>query len=617
MGTLNSQRPTWVLLTLMLFSLISLPGVAAANLQSSESGWQATGVYLPEGQHTMPCFQGNQPNTVLLTGENPTGTYSLNYQTGELVQLSSHTLSLCSEDSGMRFSIDSQQQTAWAINSPDDEFSVPFVPVALPGDGTLQLYGLKDRRLYYSPDGGKTVLERGTQFAGWIKSVATTAQDGRVVYIIVKENGDPTLDVAYPEPFTYSLYASTDTGQSWEKRFSGTVSGYSNYVPRMEMLPGRATPSGWLIMILRSGSTPTGSRYTYQLSIDGGRNFKDLGARGHYDELWFTRTNTAVVKLSFDQLYLTKDGGNSWSPVKPPTFITDYTSDANSKYLLQARNAPDNLFLMQRVITAYESNGVTATVYIHYSPDGGSSWQDLPSIDAPYFGLDSAFASPYSPTTLIAIKDRQLYKLEIPQVDRTLTNRVDNNGPHASYYLETGHNIAPLFQQYWASKGGIAQFGYPRTEAIREFDPLEGKIFTVQYFERARFEYHPEFAGTNNEVLLGLLGKQLTVQRSESPFGRRKSAADVPEISYFPQTGHFLAFGFKTYWENNGGLAMYGYPISEEFTEKNSDDGNSYTVQYFERARFEYHPELKNSPYEVLLGLLGNKVLRNKDWLTQ
>jgi len=49
MGTLNSQRPTWVLLTLMLFSLISLPGVAAANLQSSESGWQATGVYLPEG----------------------------------------------------------------------------------------------------------------------------------------------------------------------------------------------------------------------------------------------------------------------------------------------------------------------------------------------------------------------------------------------------------------------------------------------------------------------------------------------------------------------------------------------------------------------------------------
>jgi hypothetical protein len=28
----------------------------------------------------------------------------------------------------------------------------------------------------------------------------------------------------------------------------------------------------------------------------------------------------------------------------------------------------------------------------------------------------------------------------------------------------------------------------------------------VQYFERNRFEWHPEYAGTPSEVLLGLLG---------------------------------------------------------------------------------------------------------------
>ena len=37
--------------------------------------------------------------------------------------------------------------------------------------------------------------------------------------------------------------------------------------------------------------------------------------------------------------------------------------------------------------------------------------------------------------------------------------------------------------------------------------------YSVQYFERNRFEYHPEFAGTPNEVLLGLLGSEVAQQQ--------------------------------------------------------------------------------------------------------
>ena len=37
-------------------------------------------------------------------------------------------------------------------------------------------------------------------------------------------------------------------------------------------------------------------------------------------------------------------------------------------------------------------------------------------------------------------------------------------------------------------------------------------------------------------------------------------------------------------------------------------------VQYFERARYEYHPE-NNAPHDVLLGLLGNRLLREKGWI--
>ncbi|NWJ46784.1 MAG: hypothetical protein HXX08_12970 [Chloroflexi bacterium] len=69
-----------------------------------------------------------------------------------------------------------------------------------------------------------------------------------------------------------------------------------------------------------------------------------------------------------------------------------------------------------------------------------------------------------------------------------------------------------------------------------------------------------------------------------------------PGAVYFPETGHNLRNSFKAYWEANGGLSIYGYPISEEFYEVNPDDGNNYVVQYFERARFEWHPENSGTP---------------------
>lgn len=41
-------------------------------------------------------------------------------------------------------------------------------------------------------------------------------------------------------------------------------------------------------------------------------------------------------------------------------------------------------------------------------------------------------------------------------------------------------------------------------------------------------------------------------------------------------------------------------------------DGFAYRVQYFERARLEYHPQYAGTPYEVQLGLLGTALLRNE-----
>ncbi len=224
------------------------------------------------------------------------------------------------------------------------------------------------------------------------------------------------------------------------------------------------------------------------------------------------------------------------------------------------------------------------------------------------------------------------------------TKRITSPGPDTSYrtyYPQTGHTLQAVFKRYWERYGGLAQFGYPWTEEFEEPSSSEyGKNFVVQYYERNRFEYHPEFAGTKFEVLLGLLGRQVTAGREyEQPFQpllnprlllvvdntnieprsmlrRLLSVNSAPENSnYYPETGHTLRGAFKNYWEKNGGLFIFGYPISEEFQELNPSSGKVYTVQYFERNRFEFHPENTGTKYEVLMGLLGNQVMADKGWL--
>lgn len=77
--------------------------------------------------------------------------------------------------------------------------------------------------------------------------------------------------------------------------------------------------------------------------------------------------------------------------------------------------------------------------------------------------------------------------------------------------------------------------------------------------------------------------------------GARLSGEPVYELS-----GVFLRF-----WEQNGGLPVFGYAMSDEVIERNADTGRDHTVQYLERQRFEHHPANAGTPYEVLLGRLG------------
>jgi hypothetical protein len=81
--------------------------------------------------------------------------------------------------------------------------------------------------------------------------------------------------------------------------------------------------------------------------------------------------------------------------------------------------------------------------------------------------------------------------------------------PGAIVFLETGHSISGRIAEYWQSRNGLTNFGYPLSEPVQEVSQTDGKTYTVQYFERTRLELHPENAGTPYEVLLGHMGREL------------------------------------------------------------------------------------------------------------
>jgi hypothetical protein len=156
------------------------------------------------------------------------------------------------------------------------------------------------------------------------------------------------------------------------------------------------------------------------------------------------------------------------------------------------------------------------------------------------------------------------------------------------------------FRTTWQRRGGLVVFGLPLTEPISRTDGL-----VVQYFERARLEYHPANRGTPYEVLLGRLAVELGYA---TPPSMETPPTSTTELRwYFPATGHLIATPFRSYWQARGGLLIFGLPISPPREE------NGLVVQYFERARLELHPDLRGTPYEVQIGLLGVEAYQQED----
>ena len=139
------------------------------------------------------------------------------------------------------------------------------------------------------------------------------------------------------------------------------------------------------------------------------------------------------------------------------------------------------------------------------------------------------------------------------------------------YFPQTGHSVRGPFRAYFQTHGGSNSFGYPITQEFLRHG------LVVQYFEKVRMEYHPENPA-RYRVQLGLLGETLGRREPPIPAFRAPPAFD-PSRRYYPQTGHTLTQPFLAYYDAQGGLDRFGYPLSEPYRL------HGLPVQDFQRAR--------------------------------
>ncbi|MFV9505271.1 MAG: hypothetical protein AB4911_11975 [Oscillochloridaceae bacterium umkhey_bin13] len=251
----------------------------------------------------------------------------------------------------------------------------------------------------------------------------------------------------------------------------------------------------------------------------------------------------------------------------------------------------------------------------------------------------AVFGFPITPQRLETVEDRTLQvqwferdRLEI-QSDGTITAgrlgarilelqgrrweqqpRLDPpppDGPsECQYFAQTGQQICEPFLGYWRANGGVTRFGYPLSSV--RLEELEGRPYTLQYFERRRIEHHPEFAGTPYEYLYGLLGREVLAAQAipgcagpprDAAFGLEERISYVafrpsllcPSESYAAIPASFQQFmGGVMLWVDLGAAGRYIYVHRYQ---SGTGQGSSYVI--YPDTYQEGEPPIDEKPPEV------------------
>jgi len=166
------------------------------------------------------------------------------------------------------------------------------------------------------------------------------------------------------------------------------------------------------------------------------------------------------------------------------------------------------------------------------------------------------------------------------------------------YFPETGQWVSgAILDMYESVPEPEVVFGYPITKAFEAAWSRNPSGTLIQYFERARFELHPENPA-DLRVTLTLLGEYFYDRDEFQPASHNKPSPYA--CRNIPQGGLPVCYAFLQFFDQYGGVAQFGYPISELVTHQGR------MVQYFQRARFEWHPENPTGE-KVTLSELGRE----------
>ncbi len=151
-------------------------------------------------------------------------------------------------------------------------------------------------------------------------------------------------------------------------------------------------------------------------------------------------------------------------------------------------------------------------------------------------------------------------------------------------------------------------------------EPTKGQVKTLYELLVVLTKESPEIRATQQQVLgnrevwptacPGDYIQAYVVEFRETGQIRDAGGGAMPQINteqvYFPETKHYLSFGFLAWWRANSGLTCLGYPIREE--EDGPEGSDVKSQQWFERGRLEHHPG-NLSPFRIQLGLVGRECL--------
>jgi len=354
------------------------------------------------------------------------------------------TLLVGTPTDGLRISTDSG--ASWSAPGQNIPASASINAIAAGPTSPDVIYAGTDNGIYQTIDGGATWQQasRGIPDGVAIKAVAVDPLHGTRA-VAGDNNGN--------------IYHSLDGGTSWTQAYSTSSSAIN------ALLYDPARPG--TVLAGTGGST-------LYLSTDGGANWSSLGS------LSFSSATVLCLAISLRATSPT-------DPVAPPAGGLE-----GVHYFAQTGHT------------------VRGSFYAFYHQYGDLKVFGLPLSEAfsDHGQVVQYFERARLALTANGVRESPLGSLLT--AGRAFPAAAPSPSTASSrYFGATHHSVSGRFLTFWTLHHGQLLFDAPISQPLREQNgDGTGRSYQVQYFQNARLEYHPELAGTDNEVQIGLIGRQ-------------------------------------------------------------------------------------------------------------